>query len=311
MANRTKKKTGVAGLIFTWILILLLAAGTFAVIWNHTSTHSKFIANTGIADALAKGFNKGAGRVTKADVATVEGLTVYAYDEVTSQTYGIKPSVSLYMPGYKEAYDAYYADGVTDEEKENLTNPSSLIVNADMDSLDYRDDLQYFTGLKRLFCVNLGDTSDDDMLSVAVEYMPDIEEFASVGYSVENFADVAKLTKLTSLTVEGAKIDDVSPVTALKSLKELDLANNGITDISALSALDADTIENVYLNGNDITDWTPVEHLGDKVTTGLETEEEAAEETEENAEGEEETAEADSEETEDKEETEEAETEKE
>ena len=287
MASQSKKKKGVAGLVFTWLLILLFAAGTFGVVWNHTSNHSKFIANTGIADALAKGFNKGAGRVTKAEVATVEGLTVYAYDEATQQAYGIKPSVSLYMPGYKEAYDAYYADGITDEEKEKLTNPSSLIVNADMDSLDYRTDLQYFTGLKRLFCVNLGDNADEDMLSVAVEYMPDIEEFASVGYSVENFADVAKLTKLTSLTVEGAKIDDVSPVTALKSLKELDLANNGITDISALSALDADTIENVYLNGNDITDWTPVEHLGDKVTTGLEEDEEEAEEELSEAEAEE------------------------
>lgn len=105
------------------------------------------------------------------------------------------------------------------------------------------------------------------------------------GASVEDFSALGNLTNLISLDLQSnqVRIDDISSLYLdnLTNLTDLTLLNNHISDISALSGLTSLThlrldgnqirniapfanlinLEELWLLGNPITDWSPVEHV--------------------------------------------------
>lgn len=200
--------------------------------------------------------------------------------------------VNFFLDGYKEAYDAYNAEGITDEEMAKLTNPSTLILQTQLTtSAPLINEIGLFKNLEGISALNQnGDVNSADLLAIAAEKFPNLREFVSYGYTIGDFSLVGKLTNLETLSVSGTPLTDISAIANLKNLKVLDLSNTGISDISVLSSLDNEKIETLYLDGNNITDWSAVSHIDeDKVIK--ETESADSEETTESTENEEETSE--------------------
>lgn len=259
MANYKKKNKGIASLIFIWVLILLLAFGTFWVINNYTSNHTSLIENQELAQSVAVLSDKKAGKLSEDDFLNVEKIQFIELENITY--------ASMYKTGYSEAYDAYNKEGITEEEKATLVNPATLTAGVEISSKELVKYLPLFKNLDGLVFTNYGAVVNDiDVISAAADNLPDLTELAVYGYTADSFSKVAGLTKLTSLSVAGAPIADISAVESLKELKILDLSSAALTDISALASLDNEKIEMVYLTGNAITDWSPIDHIdADKV----------------------------------------------
>lgn len=282
MANNVKKNQGNGSFIFIWVLIVLLAVGTVGVLVNYRNNHSTIIESKELASALSVAFNKPEGKITTEDLDSVEEVI---FNDIG--TYG--SIVNLFLDGYKEAYDAYNAEGITEEEKANLTNPSTLILQTQLTtSAPLINEIGLFKNLEGISALNQnGDVNSADLLAIAAEKYPNLREFVSYGYTIGDFSLVGKLTNLETLSVSGTPLTDISAIANLKNLKVLDLSNTGISDISVLSSLDNEKLEALYLDGNNITDWSAVSHIDqDKITTGAEEEnaEETTEETTENSE---------------------------
>ncbi len=296
MAKHANKKQGIAGLIFTWILIILLALGAFGIFYYYKLNTSTLISNDQLAESLSVVLEKPVGKLTEEDVASIEGLS-YA-------DYGTAAEIMIYLPGYNAAYEAYNAEGVTEEQKKELTNPSSLTAYTTLSDVNIYDDLHLFKGITSINFLDLsGKMNENDILSIAAENTPNLTTFSIRSYEVKDFSAVEKLPKLETLVIYDSTLDDISAISSLKNLKYLDLSETGLTDISALSSLDNDTIEVVYLTGNEITDWSPLDHLdADKVIKEVESEEttddsESSEETENADDTTEQDSESESEET--------------
>ena len=277
MANYAKKNQKNGSFIFTCILVVLLIAGIFGVFYSYRSNHSTIIDSKELAASLSVAFNKPAGKITAEDLASVEGINVFELGG-----YGV--SAVMMLDGYKEAYEAYNKEGLTDEEKSALVNPATLQLNAQFtNSNALFEEIDIFTGLKTILAQNYtGITNETDVLSIVADKFPELEEFVSYGYAINDFSKVGSLTKLTTLGVGSSPLTDISAISNLKNLEILDLSNTGISDISALSSLDNEKVKSVYLDGNNITDWSPVAHLDEaKVIKTAENAESKTEESDE------------------------------
>ena len=71
--------------------------------------------------------------------------------------------------------------------------------------------------------------------------------------------EVAKLTNLTSLRLDGTKLSDVSPLAILTSLNHLDLDSTQVSDVSPLAYLTNLTF--LRLDGTKVSDVSPLAHL--------------------------------------------------
>ncbi|MCL2015303.1 MAG: leucine-rich repeat domain-containing protein [Defluviitaleaceae bacterium] len=76
---------------------------------------------------------------------------------------------------------------------------------------------------------------------------------------IVDITPLAGLTNLIDLNLSSNQIVDISPLAGLdNSWRFVHLDNNQITDISALAGLNINWIN---LEGNEITDWSPVDHI--------------------------------------------------
>lgn len=258
MAKNAKKKQNVAGLIFIWVLILIFAVGIFGVIRSYKLENSTIIANNQLAEIVAAAFETKPGKLTEDDLATIEGLS-FADN-------GNHAEIMLFLPGYNEAYKAYTAEGVTEEQKKEI-DPSKFIFYTYMSDTNIYDDIHMFKGITSFnFTNNNKAPIDKDVLTIVAETAPDLTELGLSSYEVKDFSKVSMLPKLEALTINSSNLSDISAISSLENLTYLDLSDTGLTDISALKSLDNEKIEIVYLAGNNITDWSPLDHIdADKV----------------------------------------------
>ncbi len=275
MSNYKKNKNSNTSIFTTWVLIVLLCVGTFFLMYNYSANHSKFLENTSFADTIGDAFGKGAGKVTHEDLSSVESFTILDF--------GNAAIVNMGMDGYNDAYDAYNKEGITEEEKKALVDPATLIKSGEITDTNIYNDLKHFTGLTTAYYLNYTSVGiDRDVLAYSAENFPALTEFVSSGYIVKDLKPVESLPALTTLTVTGTPLSDISSVSTLKNLEYLDLSGTGLKDISALSNLDNSKIKTVYLTDNEITDWSPLDHIdADKVIKVVETEEDNKEESKE------------------------------
>ena len=90
-----------------------------------------------------------------------------------------------------------------------------------------------------------------------------LENLVSLDLSYNQIRDLTplrSLTNLEALSVDSNQINDVSPLTSLINLDIFSIGNNQVNDISALANFQGDSF--LWLQGNPITDWSPVEHIG-------------------------------------------------
>ncbi len=275
MANNVKKNQGNGTLVFIWVLIILLVAGTVGIFFNYRNNHSTIIESNELASALSRAFDKPEGKITLQDLESVERIV---FSDIG--VYGT--IVNLSLDGYQEAYDAYNAEGITDDEKASLTDPSTLLLQTQLtSSAPLINEIGLFKNLEGISALNQNEgVNEADLLVIAAEKFPNLREFVSYGYTIGDFSLVGKLTNLTTLSVSGTPLTDISAVANLKNLEVLDLSNTGITDISVLASLDNEKIEALYLDGNNITDWSAVSHIDEeKITKNTEKADDAAEDT--------------------------------
>ncbi|HWQ96481.1 MAG TPA: leucine-rich repeat domain-containing protein [Clostridia bacterium] len=127
--------------------------------------------------------------------------------------------------------------------------------------------LQYFTNLTYLGLGYAVQNADDPLapvdLSVIVK-LPNLESLQMAGVVIDDLSPLAKLDRLTSLTLfNGDQPLDLSPLAGLVNLEALTLRNNRISDLTPLSGLTK--LRYLDLEGNQISDVSPLAGL-----TGLE-----------------------------------------
>jgi hypothetical protein len=142
--------------------------------------------------------------------------------------------------------------------------------------------LQYFTNLTYLglgYAVqNAQDPKAPVDLSVIAK-LPNLESLQMAGVVIDDLSPLAKLDRLTSLTLFNGdqpldlsplaglvnlealtlrynRISDLTPLSGLTKLRYLDLEGNQISDVSPLAGLTG--LERLYLTDNPISDFSPL-----------------------------------------------------
>ena len=185
---------------------------------------------------------------------------------------------------YRDAYEkaqAYYYDGEYDKALEKLREAMAIDKTDEcllLMSQCYEAKYDYVNAIAILESSN----SDSESIKKRIERLKKAKEEYDSGkvvlicgeqYDIETtvldlsgkdarsgrLADVAKLTKLTSLKLADNKITTLDFLIPLEKLVSLDLSNNDITDISALAGLK--NLRTLHLDGNDIKDFTPLYSL--------------------------------------------------
>lgn len=281
---KTYSKEGKASLIFIWILIILLAVGTFYVCKSYTEKSSEIIESDAVEAAFSTTMKKPAGRITAEELAAVEGVDFYAMGESSLAVY--------YLKGYAEL-------GAEDD-------ASSYMVQATLSYEDFLKDLDLFTGINSFAMQNfLGESVIFDLAKLPADTYKNLETFYTSGITVDNSNLISTHTKLKNLRISDAGLVNIPDISALKDLETVDFSSNEISDISALSTLDNEKITNITIYGNKIEDYSAIAHIDEAKVTKVdpyaeaEVTEEVTEETTEEATEEttEETAEEATEET--------------
>lgn len=182
---------------------------------------------------------------------------------------------------YRNAYEkaqAYYYDGEYDKALEKLREAMAIDKTDEcllLMSQCYEAKYDYVNAIAILESSN----SDSESIKKRIERLEKAKEEYDSGkvvlicgeqYDVETtvldlsgkgarsgrLADLAKLTKLTSLKLADNEITTLDFLIPLEKLVSLDLSNNDITDISALAELK--NLRTLHLDGNDIKDFTPL-----------------------------------------------------
>ena len=264
MAN-TKSNKGNGSLIFTWVIIVLLLVGTFVVYKNYSDNTSKYITNEEVAQALSETFDKPVGRITEDDLKSIKGVLMYKDLPIsyTGTTTTAMSAVEFYLEGYEEAYEAFYAEDVTEEQKATLTDPSDLSGYVTLTSTDILDDLAKPTGLTSFEVFNYSDDiSDDAIIKFAADNYAELNKLSVDGYNLDDIASIEKIANLTELTISDKAIKDLNSLAKLTKLEKLTIYNSPeLSDISALAGLKA--LKEITINGTAVSDISVLNNTSD------------------------------------------------
>ena len=108
-----------------------------------------------------------------------------------------------------------------------------------------------------------GASESSDIMSM----LNDVVMVSEFNYNIETdtLSDLSKFENIEMFEIYDVRIDDISFVKAYNKLVFGYFKNNGITDVSCLEGYDCETLIELDLTGNDIADWTPLEHIKEKV----------------------------------------------
>ncbi|MBR3994013.1 MAG: leucine-rich repeat domain-containing protein, partial [Clostridia bacterium] len=277
MAKNYSNKESRASLIFTWILIILIAIGSFMIFKNYKDNYSDIIKNDELAQALSTAFDKPVGKITTDDLASVNAIAFNLFEESllnNSQSIAINSS----------------------EKKNYITEATFLLNDTNYSALipydEFLNYLNYFSGIKSFtlerqtsltYILGMEDPDSTvfDMNKLPSETFKNLENIYVSNVAVNNanslgnhknlktlqlnntgINDISSFNSLTSLEALAFNGDDFSDISALESLtnlKTLVIAGNNITDVSTVKNLT--NLEGLALSGNKITDVTAIENL--------------------------------------------------
>ena len=81
----------------------------------------------------------------------------------------------------------------------------------------------------------------------------------------ETLADLKYFTGLEIISASGVPVNDSSVFANMKNLTHVFVTSCGLTEVAGLAGLNAETLYEVNLTGNEITDWSPLDYVQDKV----------------------------------------------
>lgn len=167
-----------------------------------------------------------------------------------------------------QAIEAVYVEGNFEcRDYSFLTELPALtelsLIECQVDSTDFLTEL---TGLRRLTLDNftVGENYLYDLSFVSG--LAELESFSAKTNWIEDLSPLSGLKKLKTLSLAYGSVEDVTPLSDMTSLTYIDLTQNCVRDVSSLTGFDPDTFERIILDLNSgITDWSPLDYLGDKV----------------------------------------------
>lgn len=77
--------------------------------------------------------------------------------------------------------------------------------------------------------------------------------------------DLAYFTGVRSIEVSGIKVTDSNVFSGMTAIENGSFYAIGLTEVAGFAGINADTLKKLTLSGNDITDWSPLDALADKV----------------------------------------------
>ncbi len=78
--------------------------------------------------------------------------------------------------------------------------------------------------------------------------------------------DIRFFTGVEIAEVSGITFTDSSVFSGMTKLTTAALGSCGLTEVTGFTGLDAEKVVNINLSGNNITDWSPLDYIKDKVT---------------------------------------------
>ena len=124
------------------------------------------------------------------------------------------------------------------------------------------EDLEGIQHLTALVSLDLRDNNIKDITQLST--LTNLHELNLRGNQITNIEALANMTSLRELNIRDNEISDITPLQNLVLLRDLNLRNNRIANIEPLQKLD-NLKDRLYLEGNPITDYTPVMHFYDQI----------------------------------------------
>lgn len=259
MAKNYSNKKGSASLIFTWILIILLAIGSFMVLENYNDNHTNLVKNKEIVQLLAEKTGKDVGDITKEDLSSIEMISIYPqldYMQLIQAdgTLSISPDQELPYVNYVSLGLKGYLDATDNETAENLV----VTYPGDINSI--KDDLALFTGIKSFELIDYtGAMPEFDLKTLSADTFKNIEYLTLEGYNVSSFASIADHKLLKGVSLSGINDEDLAIVKNITTLETLFVAGEKITDASAVEEIT--TLKNLAITGTSIKNIPSLEKL--------------------------------------------------
>jgi len=213
------------------------------------------------------------GNIIVSDIAEVISTlkTGTYYIKVEDET-GIGTGIYYFMYGRPAEKIETPEPAVIEFEDENLANAIRNLLGKTVSEAVYDDEVYGISildlsslnissvkGLEYFENLNILDISGNNITDLSpLSNLYRLEELDASNNRISELPkDLSRLYNIYHLDLSNNKITDISPLATLASeMESLFLQDNNITDISALSHLD--TLQVLYLNGNPVTDYSPV-----------------------------------------------------
>lgn len=123
-------------------------------------------------------------------------------------------------------------------------------------------------------------TGGDEFVDKYNEYIEkqdageDVSDYDLTGYvkistysekEAPNLDDLKYFTGVRNIEVSGITVTDSNVFAGMTAIEEGSFYAIGLTEVAGFAGINADTLKKLTLTGNDITDWSPLDALADKV----------------------------------------------
>lgn len=155
----------------------------------------------------------------------------------------------------------------------NCTDFSFLTSFEGLETLSVNDcefsDVSFISDLKSLKSLSLSGIYMSEYPISDISFVQGLTELESLSLSSLGIVDISaleNLKKLEYLNLSYNGISDVTPISELTNLTFINLTQNIISDVSSLTNYNPEKFERIMLDLNSlITDWSPLDYLGNKV----------------------------------------------
>lgn len=235
MAKTSKKSKSMTALVVA-IIVVLVAIGF--VVYDEWSSHSKLFENEKFATLIADVTGKTPASLSEESLKDVTFLSVL-YDEETDQLSAAVAGKNFDVAKYIELNDKY--EELNEKYAELTDEDASEILALETELMGVVNEINL-----------LGENVRNGSLKV--------EELAALD-------DIKYFTSVELLEVNGVTLTNSSVFAGMNSLVSLYAPYCGITEIGGLAGLDLTKVKEINLAGNEVSDWSVLEPIAEKVIT--------------------------------------------
>ena len=222
------------------VAIILVIAAIVFVAYDEYSSHSKLFENQKFATAVAEAMEKTPASLSEKTLSDVKYLNA---------TYNAGSSELSVVVGNKN-FDIEKYITLNDRYEELNTEYSNLSADTEADHTSELTaiETELYTVMEEINALG------EDVSSSLIE----IEGLTTLD-------DIKYFTSVELLELSGITLTDSSVFAGMKNLVSLSAGTCGLTEVNGLAGLDASKVIEINLSGNEITDWSPLNYIQDKV----------------------------------------------